>query len=52
MIIKLNLKEGQKGDWKLSQFKVTEAEAAMHRPRCMINNYPEMAIAAGMYLKR
>lgn len=49
MKINLNLKEGEKGNWKLSQFTVTEAEANMHRLRCLINNYPERAISAGTY---
>ena len=49
MYIELNLKEGQKGDWELSRFKVTSSEAAMHRLRCMINNYPERAITDGTY---
>ena len=51
MKIDLNLKEGQKGDWKLSQFTVTETEAAMHRVRCIIDNYPERTITAGKYWK-
>lgn len=49
MKINLNLKEGERGNWKLSQFTVTEQEANMHRLRCLINNYPERAIAAGTY---
>ena len=49
MKINLNLKEGQKGNWKLSQFTVTEDEAAMHRIRCIVNHYPERAITAGTY---
>lgn len=49
MNINLNIKEGEKGNWKLSKFTVTEAEANMHRLRCLINNYPERAISAGTY---
>lgn len=49
MKIDLNLKEGQKGDWKLSQFTVTEAEAAMYCFLYTFNNYPERIITAGTY---